>query len=144
MRTLVSTFLWILVSSPGPLLANKIQIWHDSTTLPANVRCLIKIEGKQLFYGACNYDGLVLSDRRLVIACPKHNCIGASTYIVQNGNFFHITSPHSVPEGSGSNEPIFWNHGEARKAHTRLDGFIREGSCWANHRSDSRICIDKL
>jgi hypothetical protein len=143
MFNMLYTFAVILASLSSPLHANEIEISFDSSRLPANNRCLIKIDGRQLFFGACNYDGGILNDRRLISVCPKANCSGASTYTVQDGNFFYIDLPDSVPEGSGS-KPIAWNSGVHIKAHATLTGFIREGNCWVNHRTDSTICIDKL
>jgi hypothetical protein len=118
------------------------EITLDSRKLPANTKCLIRVNGVQLFYGACNYDGLVLNDRRLVTACPKHDCSGASTYIKQNGIFLYAPRPMSAR--AGSSVPIEWNKGVYDKAHSRLGEFIREGDCWVNSNADSTICIYPL
>lgn len=118
------------------------EITQDSRKLPANTKCLIRVNGVQLFYGACNYDGLVLNDRRLVTACPKNDCSGATTYIKYNGIFLYAPRPTSARPGSIV--PIEWNEGVYEKAQSRLGEFIREGDCWINSYTDSTICIYPL
>lgn len=122
--------------------AGSEKIMLDSTKLAANSRCLIKINGVQKFYGACNYDGLVLNDRRLIIACPKSNCYGATSYIKRNGIFLYAQSPRSAQVGGETK--IAWNGGDTPKAHDTLDGFTPEGDCWVNARTDSKVCIYPL
>lgn len=106
-----------------------------------NGNCRVVLDGKRVIWGSCHIDDgssdtVIISDLRLVTACPsKENCFGATTYIKRPGVFLYVF------DATSDFARVVWNRGQADRAHAELGTFVKNGSCW--RRGESSICYEK-
>ncbi len=112
-------------------------------------KCFLSVDGKVYIDGFCKYEdegkgpydvpgSFRVDDGKLRVECSVYDppgsgtCYGYQERVTRKGTFAGV---HVEKKGYGS---FWWNMGNSRKGHARIEGVRQEGACWVNNRV--RVC----